>query len=205
MPRIRFTVRRLMLAVAVVAIIMPFSEYSICLIMGTVIAIWTPLVLVTLTVCNFVKRTTGVVVLIGLAVAATSFLMLGPFDHRLLSDAFGPIIVGLTPLNLIGPFYAAWRRLRFGSSLAAGHVIWAWLGVAWLVIFWDWQARPSASIFEPMVDCSRLSVVLTVMLGLYGKRPEQTGAAWAHYAGWVLMECDAVVWGWYACGFLKWF
>ena len=90
------------------------------------------------------------------------------------------------------------RRARRDQKLAAGHILWVWAGLAWLTAISNHHSHGRVEYVILLGELSRLSLVIVVLLALYGARPVKTGAGWAHHAGWVLMECDVVLWGWYA-------
>jgi hypothetical protein len=200
-PRVRFTVRRMMLAVAVVAVLTPFPVEAVLAVLLS-LAVWTPLVLIAGVVCDALRGRTGAEVFVVVFCIAVLCLLMPayPPPHRD-SDAFG-LVLGLTPPNVVGPMYAA-LRVRRGKPLASGHVLWAWLGLAWSMLMLGWHTHARFETLFLMAQCSRLSLVFAVLLALYGARPAATGAAWAHHTGWVLMECDVIVWGWYAARFLR--
>ena len=143
----------------------------------------------------------AVTVVLVLCIGGLSLTLLpGPLDHDF--DALEIVVFGLTPLNLMGPFHVA-RRLRQDRQTAAGEVLWAWLGLVWSVLLWTWHSHRSAEVLDLMAQFSRMSVIVAVLLAHYACRPIPSQSRWAHHAGWALMECDAVVWGWYTAQFLK--
>jgi hypothetical protein len=196
-----------MLAVALFAVLIPFPFEAVLYISLVAIVVWFPLFFSWLAIYD-ASKTTGEVLAIFVSgevlaifvslLVAFVILPLGPSD---------PVGAGglLTHLALLlasgaGPFFAALRYFR-RQPLASGHLLWAWVGLVWLaslIVIAPAFLYPisGVDVLGWLVQCSRLSLVVTVLLGLYGAKPAQTGAAWAHYLGWALMECTVIVWGW---------
>lgn len=135
-------------------------------------------------------------------VGTASWFLVG--DQLLSTGPLGLATLGLTSLNLAGPFYVA-VRLWYGKPLVAGEILWAWMGGAWMMLLTDRSSHSSHGgviRMELTAHCARLTLVLVVLLVLYGTRPARPGPVWPHYLGWGLAESDSVAWGWDASSYL---
>src|SRR5262249_23757871 len=194
---VRFTVRGSMVAVAVVALLIPFPYEAAIAMALVILLIWFPALLVEMMIFAFAggKRAVGAVLAVSaVSIEGTVMLLL----YRSPSfDAFDIVVCGLTPLNLIGPPYAV-MRLRSGMRVVAGEALWAWLGLVWSVLLVGWHPHSSDEELRLLVQFCRTSLIMALLLALYGPRPVPPQSKWAHLIGWALMECNVVVWGWYA-------
>jgi hypothetical protein len=189
-----------MLAVAIIALLTPSLKEATLGLAAVTIAIWFPIILVELIIYEYAQVLLNVMAILALGTVMVSLAVL-PFILEL--DLFEIIVLGLTPVNLSGPFYAAWR-LRRGWRLASGEVLWAWVGLVWSVPHWDFHPYDGTGVLNLMAQYCRMSLVLVLLLAQYGPRPRPDQSVWAHRMGWILMECDVIVCGWYASGFLNW-
>jgi hypothetical protein len=189
----------MMLAVAVTALLMPFPAEAATGLAAVIAAIWVPALLVEMLIYDLAGRWPALLVALAICAGIAPLLLM---PHLLDRDAFEMTLLGLTPLNLFGPFYAAWR-LRSGMRLVAGEVLWAWFGMVWSTLFLAGLPHSAAERIGLMAEFSRLSIVLALLLARYGPRPAPPRSPWGHRIGWALMEADVLVWGWYAWGFLR--
>jgi hypothetical protein len=213
-PLVRFTVRGLMVVVATVAVLTPFPGGAALAVAETSL-VWTPFLLIGLAIAKVTRpapargprssaarapRKTGLrdAIIFTIVIGAVSLFLpaLPAWD-----SAFSLVVLILTPPNLIGPVHGVWQIYR-PTTLTAGEILWARLGLVWWTLLVSWHPHSGAEIVSRMADYARLSLVLALLLMLYGPRPASQRPAWGHHAGWALMECDVVVWGWYAAGFL---
>jgi hypothetical protein len=198
LPRVRFTVWQLMLAVAVVALMTPFPDELVHRMGAMIAGVWVPAIAIAMMVDQFVgqDRATKLVVALVVGAFTTSLLRYG---SQL--DGFSLAVLVLTKLNVMGPFWAAWR-LRRHSRLYSGEVLWAWLGFLWPIVFFDGLGYP-VPVLEKTAQVARMSLVVVLVLAIYGSRPVRLWSHCGHAAGWVLMECNVVLWAWYAWPFIR--
>ena len=195
----RLSVRTLLVAVAVVALLIPFP--------------WRALLLSIVTFALWVFVPVGLVLSLdspGKAraslPAALVFVIAGSYFHRapiyLVAFPIPLFIDCLTPVHLAGPIYAAWRLWRH-KALFAGEILWAWVGLVWMVfrlsgVAFSRSHGGGSVILEILAEFARLTAVLAMLLALYGKRPSKPEPIWPHHLGWAVAECDVIAWGWYA-------
>ena len=200
----RLTVGRLMIAIAIVAILLPFPVGAIMGLAFIALAFWLPVLIVALSIDMIIPRVAANIA----ALAALSLVGFGVWFYSphstwqtaLLDSAMS----GLTMANFAGPLYVG-RRFRRGEPLTSGHLLWAWSGFLWaagpFIAFPPMHSRGAE--FQGRVEGCRLTLALAVLLALYGSRPVEKGAAWGHHAGWLLVECQVIVWGCQAAQYLR--
>jgi hypothetical protein len=199
--RVTMTIRHLMVAVAFVALMIPFPVDAVFGLIPLFLVVWFPTLCVVTMISEFVKAKwlTAIVLALGTAGLSFTFLPARPFrDPR----AFAYVVLVLTPLNLLGPFHLA-RRLRQRSRLASGELLWSWEGLLWSVLMWSCHPHSQWEVLALMGQFARMSFIVAVLLAEYGHRPAPSQPRWAHHTGWALLECDVLVWGWYAARFLR--
>jgi hypothetical protein len=196
MPPVQFTVRGMIVAVGVVAILIPFPLEALLLAIGTFALGFGVPALVVYACDDIAGRRAAVAALALIAAWGAWFIIRPPLV------ATGPaswITSVLTALNLAGPLCLA-VRLGRREPLVAGEVLWAWVGLMWATIMLHHSTDRSRGGFilslDLMVQGARLILVLGLLLALYGRRPERPGWSWAHYLGWGLAGCDVIAWGW---------
>ena len=197
----RFTVRGMMFAVAIVAVLCSPSLVVVLALAVPFLAVWVLLATFAVIITDAfwdsrAAEPVSVVVVVagGLYLAAFALSLRSPFDAAVLV---------LIPINLAGPFYAA-RRVYRSHLLATGEILWAWLGVLWSMLLANWHPHNADGVLLLISDGARLTLVMAVLLALYGTRPSRPGPVWAHHLGWAILECDVIVWAWYATMFLRW-
>jgi hypothetical protein len=104
------------------------------------------------------------------------------------------VVVALTLPNLLGPLRAVWRFQR-GESLSSGEMLWAWVGIVWCWAGVTFDPHNRCGFLEGLAVHFIVLAGLTTLLATFGPRPPRRGKSWAHHAGWVILECDVVVWG----------
>ena len=159
-----------MIAVAVVALLIPTPREAVWGMAEVLLAVWGPAILVELMIYEIAKGTIVVKAVLAAATGGLSLLLVN-FVSDL--DTFGVVVMGLTPLNLVRPFYAAWR-LRRDMHLAAGE---ADLGLARFRLVGLALALASAcqGRLDLMAQLCRMSLVATLLLARYGLRPVPPG------------------------------
>ncbi len=200
LTRVRFTVRGLMVAVAVVALLLPLPYEAALGMVEVILYIWVPALLIEMMIFEFAGGMKAIKAV--LALTSGVLLLVLPYGSR--ADPFFIVVLGITPLNLIGPLHAA-LRLRRVKRLVAGEVLWAWLGLVWSVLLvesWRPHATSTTGLLRLMAQFCRMSLIVALLLILYGPRPAPKQSEWGQLLGWALMECNVMVWGWYASGFL---
>jgi hypothetical protein len=213
LPRPRFTLWRMMVAVAVVAVLIPFPFEMVYNLTFAVLLVWPPIVLFALWIDNILarlaRRLADVAVPcsvgVGVWLLGRYFSWVWLLSRYFSWDSFLPeaVFIGLTVANAAGPVYVARRVLR-GEALAAGHLLWVWSGLVWsTLLLCPHPPHDRWHVIDMMVESSRLSLPIAVLLALYGPRPIGKGAAWGHHLGWALMECDVIAWGWFAVWLLR--
>ena len=187
-----------MLAVALSTVLIPVPFAVAFSAAFVAVGFWTVDVLLGSFLCRMAKKhrtavgITGIVASIGLA-----WLLAG--SHAGAVDiAFVSLLIGLTFANAAGPFYLG-ERIRRREPLASGHLLWAWSALVWTVLIWmsSGPIRRGWMLSE-MVGCAQLTLVVAVLLLIYGKRPIDRAAAETHLYGWVLVELQVILWGCYA-------
>ncbi len=197
------TVRGLLVAVAVVALLIPFPLAAIVFSIRT-FALWIFLPLIFIWMCDSLGKGPAALVATMATVGA------GTYGSTMGHRYAGPLgLFGLnyllTPINLFGPIYSAWRLWRHQLPLA-GEMLWAWVGLAWAVLIFSPEFTRmhigASYTLNFLVEFARLTAALAVLLALYGKRPTKPESRWPHHLGWAVAECDVIVWGWYASSWL---
>jgi hypothetical protein len=200
-PHLKITIRHLMGAVAFVALMIPIPGEALLSLAQLFLAVWFPFLCVVTMISEFLRARWVVACLVLVSTGGLALTM----GHETFHHEFIPlevVIFGVTPLNLMGPFLVA-RRLRQRRRPAAGELLWAWLGLVWSVLLSSWFPHGARDVLDLMGQFARMSLILCVLLAQYGHRPAPQESRWAHYTGWALMECNILIWGWYATGFLK--
>jgi hypothetical protein len=196
LPRVRFTVRRMIVAVGVVALLIPFPLEALLLAIAT-LAMGFGVPALVVYACDEIAGHRAAIVASALIAACGGWYIIRP--PLMATGPASWIASVLTALNLAGPLYLA-VQLRRRGPLVAGEVLWAWVGLIWATIIVHHSANRSRSGFiislDLMVQGTRLILVLSLLLALYGRRPERPGWPWAHYLGWGLAQCDVIAWGW---------
>lgn len=116
-------------------------------------------------------------------------------------DAFALCVITVIPLNLAGPPYTALRYWD-GKGLLIGELLWAWLGLVWSLLLANWKSHNLVEQLCLAAELTRLTIAVTVVLTLYGRRPMPGSDVTAHRLGWVLLSFDVILLGWYAKVFL---
>jgi hypothetical protein len=92
------------------------------------------------------------------------------------------VFLALTSTNLAGPIRAIGQFSRRGE-LFAGEILWAWLGVAWIVLLiYGTQSK--------LVGLMILSMSLAIGVAVFGLHPQGRDGAWANHVGWVLLAVN---------------
>lgn len=117
--------------------------------------------------------------------------------YSLFERLFETAIVALTPLNLVGPVRAVWVSLK-GGGLSSGEILWAWVGMLWCWVWGTFHPHDRGGALVGLVVNFFLLAVLSTLLAAFGPRPPRQGKPWAHHAGWLILECDVLVWGLFA-------
>jgi hypothetical protein len=188
-----------MVAVAIIALLTPSIKEATFGLAVVTIAIWFPVILVELIVYEYAQGLLFVMATLALGTVVVSLVEL-PFVSDL--DLFKIVVLALTPLNFIGPFQLVWRQRR-GLRLVTGEILWAWMGLVWSVLLWDFHPHNRTDMLILLAQYSRISLVVVLLLVRYGPRPQPCQLQWAHHIGWILTECDVIVCGWYASAFLR--
>ncbi|WP_435006064.1 hypothetical protein P12x_003735 [Tundrisphaera lichenicola] len=199
----RSTVGQMMIAVALTAFLIPFTIDMILLVLFTTLVFWLPVLFVARWCDDQVARwpIRSIVLVAPFATAAGFWTLREPTSWRSLATgaAFGTWVVA----QLLGPAVLA-RRIRRGESLASGHLLWCWSGLLTTSqLFYFPHPHQRVAGLQMLVEGAQLTLVIVVLLALYGSRPVDRLAAWKHHAGWVLVEFDVILWGWYAAQFLR--
>jgi hypothetical protein len=198
----------MMVAVALLAVLIPFPYGTILAVSISVLLFWLPTLFFTSWIDERVVRKPGRIAAIAVPGSVGTGIWLlgmgawlpGP-QYSWNENAAGAVASALTVANGAGPIYAA-RRFRRGETLTGGHLLWAWSGLVWSLEICLSHPHRRGTALQSMVEISRLTLVLAVLLALYGTRPVEKNATWTHYAGWVSVECDMIFWGWYAAQYL---
>jgi hypothetical protein len=190
-----------MLAVAMVAVLINVSLNGIARLGVFALVVWGPILIVTWGLSLILKERawngTAIVLLCMLGVGG----LWSQRHSRTVGElAFGTAVVALTVANLAGPLYVI-RRLSRREPIAAGHLLWAWSGLIWPFSFGHTHSGTHG--IDMAVESCQLTLVITVLLALYGSKPTDKRAAWGHYAGWILVECQVILWGLLAAQYLR--
>jgi hypothetical protein len=199
LPHVRFTVREVMVVVAVVAFLLPLPHEAALGMAAAILYIWIPAVLIEMMIFEFAGGMRAIKA--ALALSSGALLLVLPYGSS--PDPFAVVVLAITSLNLIGPLYVA-LRLRRGMRVVTGEALWAWQGLAWSVLLVE-ASRPHA-VSSTVLLCMtaefcRMSLIVALVLALYGPRPAPKQPEWGQLFGWGLMECNVLVWGWYASCF----
>jgi hypothetical protein len=186
----------MIVAVGVVAILIPFPLEALLLAIGTfALGFGVPALIVH--ACDEIAGRRAAIVASALIAACGGWYIIRP--PLMATDPTPWIASVFTALNLAGPLYLT-VQLRRRGPLVAGEVLWAWVGLMWATIMVHHSVDRSRGDFiislDLVVQATRLILVLGLLLALYGRRPERPGSSWAHYLGWGLAECDVIAWGW---------
>jgi hypothetical protein len=198
----RISVWMLLVAVAVTAFLIPFPWQALFLSLWVFsVGVMPPTILI-LVVDSRGYRRASLVITVSIAVIASC--LLSRFrDGPIHSDwfLFSWFTACLTPINLAGPLLAI-RQYWNKERLFSGQILWAWMGLAWLVLLeipvFRYSHGPWIFKLEVFVEFARLTAVLALLLAVYGKRPSPPDPVWLHRIGWAVAESDAIAWGWYA-------
>jgi hypothetical protein len=190
-----------MLAVAFAALMIPFPADALLRLIPLFLVVWFPTLCVVTMMSELTKAKWLIAIVLALGTAGVSLTFLPALTlHQ--ATAFEFVVFVLTPLKLFGPFQLV-RRLRQRGRLTAGEFLWTWDGLVWSVLIWSWHPHSRTEVLSLMGQFARLSLIVAILLAQYGHRPAPSQPRRAHYAGWALMECSALVWGWYAAAFLR--
>ena len=129
-----------------------------------------------------------------LALTAGAAVVLGYVLVRPHSGPEAFVVVVLTVANGLGPFVAADRFLR-SKPLTSGHLLWAWAGCVYSVSLFSVHSHRHGGAFYLVLGCARLLLAAVVLLLAFARRPAGTDGARTHLAGWLIVECDVIVWG----------
>ena len=200
-PRIRFSVRQIMAAVAVVAILIPFPIDATVLLVLTFVGMWFPLLGIW-ALSDRVAKPLGSKSL-GFAIICILTILLWASRNAVYLP--WSAVVGwfgiLSLANFAGPFVLTAKLLR-REPPTSGEMLWSWTGLVWSASILGREFHGTWESLNWMADCARLSLVVTFLLVLYGKRPDPNKKSWAHDSGWLVMECDIITWGILASRFL---
>ena len=202
MPRV--SIRALLVVIAVVALLIRFALAAIVDSFAT-FTLWFFLPVVVIWICDSLGKGRAAFIATAVIVGAGSYLLtVGLYSRGPLRISWLTFI--LTPVNLTGPIYAAWRLWR-DKSVLAGEILWAWMGLQWVVLLVCPELHRmhvgGSNTLEILVDFARVTSALAVFLALYGKRPVKPEPRWPHHLGWAVAECDVIAWGWYASSWLR--
>jgi hypothetical protein len=101
------------------------------------------------------------------------------------------LILALIPPHLAGPVRATMQFSRRGE-LFAGEILWAWLGITWMLLLVGTDGFLKLAI---------VTALLAIGLAIFGLRPPARGMAWAHQVGWALLVIDIALCGWVVMAF----
>jgi len=142
------------------------------------------------------SRASGCAVLLSTAVGAALVVLVACLSN-MQPDALSFIVIGLAPLNLVGPCHTAYRIGR-RAPCYAGDVLWGWLGLVWTVLIWTWDPHGRVENLTMLADMLRLSGAVACLLASWGRKPESRGPVWGHKIGWILLELDVILCAWAA-------
>ena len=122
---VRFNVRQMIDALAVLALVIRFPLAIVVLVeMVIALAFWLPFVVLMVYLTDLLGRArVGVAVVGGLSLLPFACISWGFHDEV-------SLLLALTPLNFAGPVCAA-QRVWHRKPLLAGGILWAWQGVLW--------------------------------------------------------------------------